>query len=44
MSQSNSIEKSSESDESDSIENMNEDDSFEEDNKKENRIEQLVNK
>ena len=43
MSQSNS-EKSSESDETDSIENMNEDDSFEEDNKKENRIEQLVNK
>ena len=44
MSQSNSGEKSSESDETDSIENMNEDDSFEEDNKKENRIEQLVNK
>ena len=44
MSQSNSAEKSSESDETDSIDNMNEDDSFEEDNKKENRIEQLVNK
>ena len=45
MSQSNiSVEKSSSSDETDSIENMNDEDSFEEDNQKENRIEQLVNK
>ena len=45
MSQSNnSVEKSSSSEETDSIDNMNEEDSFEEDNQKENRIEQLVNK
>ncbi len=40
MSQSNiSVEKSSSSDENDSIENMNDEDSFEEDNQKENIIE-----
>ena len=45
MSQSNiSVEISSSSDETDSIENMNDEDSFEEDNQKENRIEKLVNK
>ena len=38
------LEKSSSSKEKDSINNMNEEDSFEEDNQKENRIENLVNK
>ena len=38
------LEKSSSSKEKDSINNMNEEDSFEEDNQKENRIENLENK
>ena len=38
------LEKSPSSKEKDSINNMNEEDSFEEDNQKENRIENLVNK
>ena len=38
------LEKSQSSKEKDSINNINEEDSFEEDNQKENRIENLVNK